>query len=173
MRLPRCIHLTCISKLGVVQDSQSWDGVGGMAVWTQMITAEIIWGCNYQGWKNAVKHGLFCWSPSRVQVGGSCSTPPCPGSAQTRMKLVLMGNWGCWSSSFESCWWLPAKSLRKWVEKVHQGLRGSGQTLGDLVSLHSWCWPCGGFNMSQQHSLQNWRGLFHSSARREESLFPT
>ena len=49
MCLPRCSHKARFSKLNVVQDSQSQDSVGGMAVYTQMITAEIIWGCNYQG----------------------------------------------------------------------------------------------------------------------------
>lgn len=142
-----------------------------MAVYTQTITAEIIWGCNYQGWKKGCEaSSLFCWSPSHVQVGGLCSASPCPGSAQSRMKLVLVGNWGCWGSSSESCWWLPAKSPGKWVEKLHRGFHGLEQTLGALIFLHSRNWSCRRFNMSQQHSLQNRRVLFLSPARRQGSL---
>lgn len=42
--------------------------------------------------------------------------------------------------------------------------------MGEFLSLHHWCWPWRGFNMSQQCLLQNKKRLFPFSARMKESL---
>ena len=84
MCLPRFIHKTHISKLGAVQDSQSWDSVGGMAVYTQTITTEIIWGCNYQGWKKGCEAFGFSSADLQAMSRWVVRAQPLPAQALLR-----------------------------------------------------------------------------------------